>query len=63
MKSVCSKVKIREVGELLFVHRYKFTHSARWRRLHRALKRGEVSVVEESKEGKLFRVIGDSVQL
>jgi hypothetical protein len=62
-KSLCSKVKLRERGEILFAHRYKFTHSGRWRRLHRALKRGEVLVVETSKEGKLFRVVGDNIQL
>ena len=43
-------------GRLVFAHRYKWTHDKRRRVLRKALKEGEVELVERQKDGWLYRV-------
>lgn len=42
-----------------FVHRYKWSHDRKRKQLRKALKRGIVKLLEETKEGWLYEIPDD----
>lgn len=45
------------VGEKLFVHRYRWSHDKRRSKLKKKLKMGQVEMIEQTRDGFLYKVI------
>lgn len=52
-----NKLLVDAFARIIFVHRYKFTHDQRRRVARRMYKDGLLVVVEQNKDGWLYRAI------